>query len=217
LANILERQIDGESGVRGNLRRGLGTFFVLLVAVWSVGCAGPKPLPPAFAEPIEQPKEYVIGASDQLKVSVWKNPELSVDGVPVRPDGKISLPLVGDVEAAGKTAEELEEIIVATLEEYVSNPNVAVVVTVINSYRAFVLGEVGAAGPVVLSSRLRVLDAISARGGFSAFADKRHVKIIRKTPEGEAQYIFDYKAYIKGKAPESNVVLQAGDTIIVPD
>jgi len=166
---------------------------------------------------MEQAPEFVIGVADVLQVTVWKNDELSVAAVPVRPDGMISLPLVGDVEAAGHTAMEMQEVIGSKLEEYVENPNVTVVVVQIHSRQAFVMGAVASPGAVPLSQDMRVLDAISLRGGFNPYADQRHIQVIRTTPEGPVEFIFDYKAYIKGKAPQSNVLLQPGDTIVVPD
>lgn len=185
-----------------------------LLALAALACASAPPLPPA-PETMEKPA-YVIGTGDALSIRVWKNPELSVD-VPVRPDGKISVPLVDDVQAEGLTAQELKQVLSRELEEYVTNPDVTVVVSRMSSKRAYVIGEVGSSGPVPLSTDLRVLDALSLAGGFTTFADKSNVKILRQTEDGEQEYVFDYDAYVAGKAPGTNVRLEPGDTIVVPD
>ncbi len=159
---------------------------------------------------------YVIGPGDVLAIRVWKNPDLSVD-VPVRPDGNISVPLLDDVAAAGLTALELKELITREMDEFIENPDVTVVVNQMGSKRVYVLGEVRSPGPLPLVVPLRVLDAISASGGFATFANKRNVRVIRYTPEGEIEYRFNYPRYLAGKEPGSNILLLPGDTIIVPD
>jgi polysaccharide export outer membrane protein len=191
-----------------------GIVSVLLALAVSLGCAGSgMPHPP---EPPPMGKaEYVIGAGDVLTIRVWKNPELSVE-VPVRPDGKISVPLLDDVQAEGFTALELKEVITRDLSEYVSNPDVTVVVVAV-SKRIYVLGEVRRSGPIPLGGDVRVLDAIAAAGGFSPFADKKRVKVIRRSEDGEVEYRFNYDAYVAGKAPGTNLLLIPNDTIVVPD
>jgi polysaccharide export outer membrane protein len=136
--------------------------------------------------------------------------------VPVRPDGKISVPLLDDVQAEGFTALELKEVITRDLGEYVTNPDVTVVVGGV-SKRIYMLGEVGRQGPIALSSDLRVTDAISAAGGFGTFADKKNVKVIRRSENGEVEYRFNYEAYMAGKAPGTNLLLVPNDTIVVTD
>jgi len=161
-------------------------------------------------------EEYVIGAADVLVVRVWKNPELSAE-VTVRPDGKISVPLLDDIHAVGLTALELKEVITRELAEYVSNPDVTVVVRDVGSKYIFVLGEVARSGPVGAGREVRVLDAIATAGGFGPFADKKRVKIIRRQDGVEVEYRFNYDAYVAGKAPGTNLLLVPGDTIVVPD
>ena len=160
--------------------------------------------------------EYVLGAGDMLLIRVWQNPELSVQG-PVRPDGKISVPLLDDVQAEGLTTLELKEVLTRDLSEYISNPDVTVVVEAIGSKHVFVVGEVMRSGPVPLGKDVRVLDAISTAGGFGPFADKKRVRIIRRSGSGEVEYRFNFDAYVAGKAPGTNLLLVPGDTIVVPD
>jgi polysaccharide export outer membrane protein len=161
---------------------------------------------------------YTIGVTDVLKITVWKNPESSVEAVPVRSDGMISVPLINDVQAEGLTPEELKDVIARELAEYVGEPNVTVVVVQINSRFVSVIGEVLQDTRVPLTRDLRVLEAIAQAGGFGPFADKSDVRIIRRNADGtESEYRFDYGAYIRGRAPGTNIVLQHGDTIVVPD
>jgi polysaccharide export outer membrane protein len=161
---------------------------------------------------------YTIGVTDVLRISVWKNPELSVDAVPVRTDGMISVPLINDVQAEGLTPEELKEVIARELSEYVSGSDVTVIVVQINSRYVSVIGEVGQDTRVPITRDLRVLEAIASAGGFGPFADKGDVRVVRRNADGnEVEYRFDYGAYIRGRAPGTNIVLQHGDTIVVPD
>lgn len=178
-------------------------------------CAGPAPPPPPEPDILER-DTFVIGHEDMLRISVWKNPELSVD-VPVRPDGMISVPLLNDIQAAGLTPEELKELITGQLVEYVNNPDVTVVVTQVNSKRIYVIGAVARSGTQPLNQDMRVLDAISVAGGFIQFAQKGDIKILRRSGGEIVEYRFDYGAYLKGNAPGSNMLLRPGDTIVVPD
>lgn len=160
---------------------------------------------------------YTIGVTDVLRIDVWKNPEVTVD-VPVRADGMISVALVDDVQAEGLTPQELKEVITRELSEYIENPDVTVIVLQMNSRFVSVIGEVAQDVRVPLTRELRVLEAIASAGGFSTFADRSDVRIVRRNDDGtEAEYRFDYPAYIRGRAPGTNIVLQHGDTIIVPD
>jgi polysaccharide export outer membrane protein len=160
---------------------------------------------------------YLIGVTDVLRISVWRNQELSVD-VPVRPDGKISIPLLDDVHAEGLEPTELKEVLTRELAEFVQAPNVTVIVLAMNSRYVSILGEVGSQARLPLTRNMRILEAIAAVGGFQTFADKGDVRIVRRQEDGsEVEYRFDYDAYIKGKAPGTNIVLNNGDTIIVPD
>ena len=162
-------------------------------------------------------KSFLIGATDVLLINVWKNPELSVE-IPVRSDGMISVPLIDDVQAEGLTPQELKQVISRELSEYIAAPDVTILVTQMNSRFVSVVGEVQQDARIPLTRELRVLEAIAHVGGFSTFADRGDIRIVRRNADGtEAEYRFDYNAYIRGKAPGTNIVLQPGDTIIVPD
>jgi polysaccharide export outer membrane protein len=199
------------------LGRSAGLFLLLALGAGWLGCAGRSlSPPPADPRPMERPP-YVIGVTDVLNIVVWKNQDLSVR-VPVRPDGKISVPLLDDVQAEGLTPVELKQVITRELSEYVTAPDVAVIVAEMNSQFVSVVGEVGRNAQIPLTKDLRVLEAIAAVGGFNTFADRGDIRIVRRREDGsEAEFAFDYDAYIKGRAPGTNIVLQNGDTIIVHD
>jgi len=187
----------------------------LAAAATSLACASRAVPPPPEPDPMNL-DDYVIGPTDKLRIEVWKNPELGAS-VPVRPDGKISTPLLDDVQAAGLTPLELKEVLTQSLREYVDDPDVTVVVSEVASPIVFLLGGVARQGPISLTRNLRVLDAISHAGGFAQFADRSDVRVLRRTSNGLVEHHFDYDAYLKGKAPESNFLLKPGDTIVVPD
>jgi len=159
---------------------------------------------------------FIIGADDVLAINVWKEPEIS-RAVPVRSDGKISLPLVGELEASGQTPSQLEKEITAKLKSYISEPEVTVMVQEIRSQRINVLGMVVKPGSYLLTKSMTVLDAIAAAGGFRDFAKQKSVYVLRVAPNGAQQKLpFNYKDVIKGKNFEQNVKLQTRDTIVVP-
>jgi polysaccharide export outer membrane protein len=190
-------------------------LLILLVALSGVtACASRALPPPPEPDPMEM-DDYVIGHSDNLEITVWKNPELS-NTVVVRHDGKISLPLLDDVQAVGLTPLELKEVLTEGLREFVGDPEVTVTVTQMNSYVVYVLGEVARQGPIPLTRNLRVLDALSTAGGFGTFADRDDIRILRRSSKGIQEFRFDYDAYLKGQVPEANLLLQRGDTIVVP-
>jgi len=191
----------------------MGIVCALLGA--ALGCRTPQPPPPEFEA---APKEgvYIIGPADRLRIDVWQNDKLALAEVPVRPDGMITVPLIDDVQAAGLTPDELKAAITEKLAEYVQNPTVTVVVLAPFSKRAFVLGEVRNAGPISLSAETTVLDAISAAGGFTPFAKKSSVRVLRRVDGKELDYVFNYDAFVAGKAPGTNVLLHPGDTVLVP-
>lgn len=160
--------------------------------------------------------DYVIGVEDILGINVWREPEMSRT-VAVRPDGKITLPLLGEFEADGKTPKELEAIIVQKIQTLVTNPEVSVIVQDIRSQKFNVVGEVMKPGTYVLSSRMTVLDAIAVSGGFKDFAKPKKMYILRKKRDGTSTRIpVNYSKIITGDAPEQNIALETRDTIVVP-
>jgi polysaccharide export outer membrane protein len=166
---------------------------------------------------LEAKQNYVIGESDFLRLTVWNNPRLSLESVIVRPDGKISLPLLDDIHASGLTAHELKAVITERLSEFVSDPEVTVVVLQVNSKSVYVLGEVARQGPVSLRQNMRVVDVLSHAGGFSAFADKDNILIIRGTDEGAPkEFRFNYDTFVDGTDLAQDVLLLPGDKIVVP-
>lgn len=158
---------------------------------------------------------YVIGAEDVLYIHVWREEALSRT-VPVRMDGHISLPLIHEVRAAGLTPLQLKEEITKRLKEFIENPNVSVMVMEANSFKVYVSGQVRTPGVIRLRSETTLLQLISMVGGFTDWADQKRILIIRKEDGKEKRFVVNYKKLIKGEALETNLVLKAGDTIIVP-
>jgi len=190
---------------------------LLVASVLLAGCTtrnlSPPPMDP---DPMDR-EEYVIGVRDIILISVWRDAELSVR-VPVRSDGQISVPLLDDVQAEGFTALELKEVLTREWSEFVTAPDVTVMIAEMNSKAVSVMGAVARNTRIPLVGELRVLEAIALVGGFTTFADRSDVRVVRRSENGvEAEYRFDYNAYIKGRAPGTNIVLHNGDTIIVPD
>lgn len=167
------------------------------------------------AKPATEDPNYVIGAQDVLDISVWKEPEVSRT-VPVRPDGKISLPLLNDVQAAGLTPLQLAAQLTDSLKKFVANPQVTVIVTTINSQRIYILGEVNRAGAYPLLPGMTVLQALSSGGGFTQFANLKKIYLLRLENGKQVKYPFNYKEVIGGKNSDQNILLKAGDTIVVP-
>jgi polysaccharide export outer membrane protein len=159
---------------------------------------------------------YLIGDDDVLEVNVWKETELTKQ-VPVRSDGKISLPLVGELQAAGKTPVQLEDEITNRLRNFITEPAVTVMVLKINSLKFNVMGEVIRPGSYALSTTTTIVDAIATAGGFRDFAKKKSIYVLHQKPDGtEARLSFNYSAFIKGKNPKQNILLQPGDTVVIP-
>lgn len=159
---------------------------------------------------------YVIGPQDILAISVWKEPDLSENSVPVRPDGKISLPLINDIQASGATPMQLTAEIRDRLKNYVNDPRVTVIVTAINSQRVYILGEVPRPGAYPLLPNMTVLQAISSCGGLTEYANPKKVYVLRTENGAQKKYRFNYKQVVKGDHIAQNIELRAGDTIVVP-
>jgi polysaccharide biosynthesis/export protein len=161
--------------------------------------------------------EYRIGPEDVLEILVWKNADLSRT-VTVRPDGKVSLPLIGDVPTSGLSTEELKNVITQRMKDYIATPEVSVLVTSINSYFYYILGEIVRPGKYPLKGRITVLQAISLSGGFTPFASKNGIAVFRKDPETltETKIKVRYDDIISSEDPQKNVVIQSGDTVLIP-
>lgn len=175
----------------------------------------PDPAASVDAKPATTDPNYVIGAQDVLDISVWHEPDLT-RVVPVRPDGKISLPLLNDVQAGGLTPTKLSAEITTGLKKFVTDPQVTVIVSVINSQRVYILGEVNRAGAYPLVPGMTVLQALSSGGGFTQFANTKKIYVLRTEGNKSDKYPFNYKDVIAGRHPEENITLKAGDTIVVP-
>ena len=197
----------------------LTSLAVAQDAASSTQTSTPKPTPtdnnPKSA-PGVRPESYVIGAEDVIDVYVWKEPDMSKT-IPVRPDGMISLPLVGEVKAAGYTPVQLQDVLADTMKKYVSDPQVTVVVEKIASLNFNIVGEVNHPGYFPLTRRMTVLDAIALAGGFKDFAKTKKIYVLRTGANGaEERLPFNYKEVIKGQNPQQNIDLQPRDTIVVP-
>ena len=170
-----------------------------------------QPSPPS----VQTPKNYVIGLGDVLEVFVWRNVQLSREIV-VRPDGKISLPLIQDIQAEGLSVLQLKHEITRRFEEHINNPRVAIIVLQINSYKVNVLGRVMRPGVYPITGSTTLLEVISMAGGFSEWANKKKITVITHQAGEEKQITVNYKKIASGEDPSQNIVLKRGDTIIVP-
>jgi polysaccharide export outer membrane protein len=211
----------------------LAVLVAALLAMPAVGIAQPpspsatadKAVPPPDATPKTPANDaatkdstdtahYIIGPEDNLQITVWKEPTLS-GTIPVRPDGMISMVLLGDLPAAGKTPMQLSADIAERLKKYIQDPIVTVVVLGINSQKIFVIGEVGHVGAIALSAGMTPLQAIAAAGGLSPFAHSKRIYILRGDGNKRVKIPFDYKQALKGENKQ-DVSLEPGDTIVVP-
>jgi len=205
----------------------LALLLLSCVPLWAAGqgnantqAAAPKPAaqqttPPAQPKAATEDAGYVIGPEDVLSINVWKEAELTKI-VPVRPDGKISLPLLNDVQAAGLTPNQLGASIRDGLKKFISDPEVTVIVTAVNSQRVYVMGEVTHPGAFPLLPGMTVLQALATAGSFTQFASIKGIYLLRTENGKQVKHPFNYKAVIKGQNAEQNLELKSGDTIVVP-
>ena len=170
----------------------------------------PAPAAAAVSDP-----DYKIGPQDVLRIDVWKENEISRI-TPVRPDGRISLPLLNDVQAAGLTPTQLAGVISEGLKKYITNPQVTVGVTEINSRRVYVTGEVTKPGAFPLQPGMTVLQALTSSGGFTQFAKIKGIYVLRTEDGKQVKHPFNYKDVVHGKHPELNIMLEPADVIVVP-
>jgi len=159
---------------------------------------------------------YRIGAGDVLQIVVWKEPEASVPEAVVRADGKISVPLIQEVEAAGLTTAELEKLLVQRLEKYVVGPAVTVIAKAVNSKKIYIVGAVRKEGPIPLIRPMTLLQALNEAGGVNDYAKKRKIYVLRNENGHQVKVPFDYVAVIRGEHLEQNIPLLPDDTIVVP-
>ena len=197
----------------------LAVLGLLTISLWAQDDAdGSAKVEKAAAAEAHQspavPADYVIGADDTLRISVWKEPDMNAT-LPVRPDGKISLPLLDDVQAAGLTPLQLKDSIKEKLKKYIADPRVTVVVTAMNSQRIYVLGEVTHTGAMPLLPNMTVLQALSS-AGFTQFANLKAIYLLRTQNGKQTKMPFNYKEAIKGRGTQQNITLKPGDTIVVP-
>jgi len=171
------------------------------------------------AEPIVShgvPDDYQIGAGDILGISVWREPEASIGSVVVRPDGKISMPLLKEVSVIGLTPTEIEKLITERLTKLIKSPDVTVVVTGIHSKKLYAVGAVKREGPIPYTYRMSVMQAISEAGGLTDYAKRKKIYILRNEGGREYRLPFDYDSVLKGEHMELNLQLLPGDTLVVP-
>lgn len=199
----------------------------LLVCLW-VAYVGPTAAlvqqAPAAAQTtggtgsaVDLPPEYVIGPEDVLSINFWRETEMTRDDVAVRPDGRITLPLIGDVAAAGVTPEQLKvEIEKAATAKFLKDPVVTVTVRQINSRKVFITGQVATPNAYPLARDLTVLQLITLAGGVTEYADKKNVTVLRVENGQQRSYKFNYNDVAKGKNLKQNIVLRPGDTVVVP-
>ncbi|MDR3746523.1 MAG: polysaccharide biosynthesis/export family protein [Acidobacteriaceae bacterium] len=185
---------------------------VLSAAPVATPATEPKPSP--SVDPSSVSANYVIGADDSIQIAVWKEPTLSVT-LPVRPDGKITLPLIGDTQAAGFTPMQLAADITARLKQFVTDPVVDVSVLAVNSKHVFLLGEVAHVGPLAITPGMTILQAIASAGGLTPYANRKRVYILRGDPGKQQKISFDYNKAVK-TGDMQGVSLVPNDTIVVP-
>lgn len=171
--------------------------------------------PPVSVAGVALPAGYVIGAEDVLSIVFWRDKDMSADVV-VRPDGRISLPLINDVQAAGHTPDSLRAVLIKVATKFVQEPNATVVVKEIHSRKIYVTGMVFKGGTFPLVGEMTVMQAIALAGGLQEYADAKNIVIIRKEAGNERYFKFNYKDVVKQKNVGQNIPLKPGDTVVVP-
>lgn len=193
-----------------------GACVLLLAAGLNAAAAAPEARPAPNVPPdASGPAGYRIGPEDVLEIDVWSKPELSRK-VPVRPDGRISLPLLNDVQASGLTPMELRDILLGRFAEYVTAPEVSVIVTEVRSFRVSVLGEVARPGRFELKSQARLVDALAMAGGLTQYASRSNIVVLRSNGHGLETHRFDYDKLRAADPRMVNFFLQPDDVLLVP-
>jgi len=196
-------------------RSALAVLVALPLSMNSVTVAAQSTGNAAEASAAVVPAGYVIGAEDVLSVVFWGDKEFSADVV-VRPDGKISLPLLKDVQAVGYTPEQLGDVVARAASKYVEQPTVTVIVREIRSRKVFIVGQVTKPGAFPLVADMTVVQLIALAGDVLEYADAKHVVIVRNEQGQERRFKFNYRDVLKGKNVQQNILLKPGDTVIVP-
>jgi polysaccharide export outer membrane protein len=216
----IEESLEGEEFPMNSAVRGLceaALTIGLCVGVTAAGQKTPPAASPAAPESAPVSAEYRIGAGDVLEINVWNEPQASVQGVVVRPDGKVSLPLIKEIEVLGQTPLELQKALTARFEKLIRGADVTVVVKEIRSKKVYLVGAMGKAGPIPLvSDHMTVLQALAEAGGLSQYAKRGKIYVLRNENGKQVRLPFDYNAVIKGEHMEQNVNLLPDDTIVVP-
>jgi polysaccharide export outer membrane protein len=201
---------------------GLATAFTFLIVVFGLALSGPAigsaetpANQPDSKKPAPVDPSYIIGSMDILEIQVWKEPDFSRQAL-VRPDGKITLPLIGDLHVSGMTTMTLKELLTEKLKDFIDSPEVTVILVESHSKNFYIIGKITQPGTYPLMKDMTVLQAISVAGGLGEWADSDSIRIIRKSGGKEKILHFDYKQVISGKNLEQNIVLQPNDTIVVP-
>jgi polysaccharide biosynthesis/export protein len=203
-----------------HLTRAIGWLLLSILLITVQGCAGGPSLE-AIDEANRGGKDFVLGPEDVLEISVWRNQDLSRKDVVVRPDGKISMPLIGELVASGLDANQLANLITERLKEFKERPSVSVSVKEVNSYSIYVLGEVAKPGKYQLKSHATVLQAVAVAGGFSIYAAKNKMQVLRRLvkEDGKLREIripARYDDLVSGEGEIGNFILKTGDVVLVP-
>lgn len=200
----------------------VATALVILAALplyaqqpGAVVAAQPADAPATATAAAPLPPGYLIGPEDVLSIVFWRDKEMSADVV-VRPDGKVSLPLLNDVQAAGLTPEQLRANLVQAAGKYIEEPNASVVVKEIHSRKVFITGNVAKPGTYDLTGHMNVLQLVALAGGLLEYADSKHIVVIRNGSGGTEYHKFNYNDVIKQKHVDQNIALKPGDTVVVP-
>ena len=173
------------------------------------------PVPQAAPPRVPQPTDYIIGTDDELSITFWRDKDMSSEVV-VRPDGKVTLPLINDIQAAGLTPDQLRERLNTEAARFLENPSASVFVKAINSRKVFITGEVQKPGPYPLTGPMTVLQLIATAGGLKDFAKRSEIVIMRSEGSKLVSFSFDYEAISKRNKLEQNIILKPGDTVLVP-
>lgn len=193
-----------------NIQRFLTLFSLVTVFLFAFQASAAEQ-----AKSTTVPSSYLIGPGDHLNISVWKEEGMQQE-ILVKPDGGISFPLVGEIQASGLTTEQLRQVLVKKLKRYIPNPIVTVSVIQSVSNKVYVIGKVARPGEFIATGYMDVLQALTLAGGVTPYADSDEIKVIRRTKQGTKVFQFDYDEVISGERLDMNIILKAGDTVVVP-